>query len=60
MGPLARCARFLGSRSGQWFILYLCFCQLLAAGVGYGFYVSNLSWFNEHKSEEKITALHAR
>jgi PAS domain S-box-containing protein len=58
MGPLARCARFLGSRSGQWFILYLCFCQLLAAGVGYGFYVSNLSWFNEHKSEEKVTALH--
>jgi PAS domain S-box-containing protein len=57
MGPFARCARFLGSRSGQWFILYLCFCQLLAAGVGYGFYASNLSWFKEHKSEEKITAL---
>jgi signal transduction histidine kinase len=57
MGPLARCARFLGSRSGQGFILYLCFCQLLAAGVGYGFYASNLSWFKEHKSEEKITAL---
>jgi PAS domain S-box-containing protein len=57
MGPFARCARFLGSRSGQWFILYLCFCQLLAGGVGYGFYASNLSWFKEHKSEEKITAL---
>jgi len=57
MGPLARCARFLGSRSGQGFILYLCFCQLLAAGIGYGFYASNLSWFKEHKSEEKITAL---
>jgi PAS domain S-box-containing protein len=57
MGPLARCARFLGSRSGQGFILYLCLCQLLAAGVGYGFYASNLSWFKEHKSEEKITAL---
>jgi signal transduction histidine kinase len=57
MGPLARCARFLGARSGQGFILYLCFCQLLAAGVGYGFYASNLSWFKEHKSEEKITAL---
>jgi PAS domain S-box-containing protein len=57
MGPLARCARFLGSRSGQGFIIYLCFCQLLAAGIGYGFYVSNLSWFKEHKSEEKITAL---
>ena len=57
MGPFARCARFLGSRSGQWFILYLCLCQLLAAGVGYGFYASNLGWFKEHKSEEKITAL---
>jgi PAS domain S-box-containing protein len=57
MGPLARCAQFLGSRSGQGFILYLCFCQLLAAGVGYGFYASNLSWFKEHKSEEKVTAL---
>ena len=57
MGPMARCARFLGSRSGQWFILYLCFCQLLAAGIGYGFYASNLSWFKEHKSEEKVTAL---
>ena len=57
MGPLARCARFLGARSGQWFVLYLCFCQLLAAGVGYGFYASNVGWFKEHKSEEKITAL---
>ncbi|HWE74892.1 MAG TPA: ATP-binding protein [Stellaceae bacterium] len=57
MGPLARCARFLGSRSGQGFILYLCLCQLLAAGIGYGFYASNLSWFKEHKSEEKVTAL---
>jgi PAS domain S-box-containing protein len=57
MGPLARCARFLGSRSGQVFIIYLCFCQLLAAGIGFGFYASNLSWFKEHKSEEKITAL---
>jgi PAS domain S-box-containing protein len=57
MGPLARCAQFLGSRSGQGFIIFLCFCQLLAAGIGYGFYASNLSWFKEHKSEEKITAL---
>jgi PAS domain S-box-containing protein len=57
MGPLAHCARFLGSRSGQGFIIFLCFCQLLAAGIGYGFYASNLAWFKEHKSEEKITAL---
>ncbi|HEX4194471.1 MAG TPA: DUF3365 domain-containing protein, partial [Stellaceae bacterium] len=47
----------MGSRSGQGFVLYLCLCQLLAAGVGYGFYASNLSWFKEHKSEEKVTAL---
>ena len=57
MGPLARCARFLGSRSGQGFIIFLCFCQLLAAAIGFGFYASNLSWFKEHKSEEKITVL---
>ncbi|HEV8016738.1 MAG TPA: ATP-binding protein [Stellaceae bacterium] len=57
MGPLAPCVRFLGSRSGQGFIVFLCLCQLLAAGIGYGFYASNLSWFKEHKSEEKITAL---
>jgi signal transduction histidine kinase len=25
--------------------------------VGYGFYASSVSWFKEHKSEEKITAL---
>ncbi len=54
---MARGARFLGSRSGQLFIIFLCFCQLLAAGIGYGFYASNLSWFKAHKSEEKITAL---
>ncbi|HVA12814.1 MAG TPA: DUF3365 domain-containing protein, partial [Stellaceae bacterium] len=57
MGPQARSARFFGSRSGQGFIIFLCFCQLLAAGIGYGFYSSSLSWFKEHKSEEKITAL---
>jgi PAS domain S-box-containing protein len=57
MGPLAPCVRFLGSRSGQGFIIFLCLCQLLAAGIGYGFYASSLSWFKEHKSEEKVTAL---
>jgi len=57
MEPSARGARFLGSRSGQLFIIFLCFCQLLGAGIGYGFYASNLSWFKAHKSDEKITAL---
>ena len=57
MARVARWAHFLGSRSGQGFILFLCVSQLLAAGLGYGFYASSLSWFKEHKSEEKITAL---
>ena len=57
MGRIERFSRFLASRSGQGFILFLCLSQLLAAGIGFGFYQSNLSWFAEHKSEEKITAL---
>ncbi len=48
---------FLRSRSGQGLALYLCLCTLIAGGVGWGFYSSSLSWFEEHKSEEKITAL---
>jgi len=50
-------AHFFGSRAGQGFILFLCASQLLAAGAGYGLYTENLSWFQEHKSAEKITAL---
>ena len=57
MARVARWAHFFGSRSGQIFILFLCICQLLAAGLGYGFYATNLSSFKEHKSEEKTTAL---
>jgi signal transduction histidine kinase len=57
MSALARGAQFLGSRSGQGFIIFLCVSQLFAAVIGYGFYASNLSWFKEHKSEEKVTAL---
>ena len=57
MVQTARWANFFGSRSGQLFILFLCVCQLLAAGIGYGFYASSVAWFKEHKSQEKITAL---
>jgi len=54
---LTRWAHFIGSRSGQGFILFVCLSQLIAAGVGYGFYTQNLGWFKEHKSGEEITAL---
>jgi len=47
----------LRSRSGGVFLVYLAFCLVIAAGVGYGFYAASLSWFEAHKSEEKITAL---
>ncbi len=57
MKGVARWAHFLGSRAGQGFILFLCAAQLLAAGAGYGLYAENVSWFQEHKSAEKITAL---
>src|SRR5215467_782752 len=49
--------RFLGSRSGRGFLLYLAFCAAVSAAVGYGFRHSSLIWFKEHKSEEKIIAL---
>ncbi len=53
----ARCGHFLGSRSGHAFVLFLSLSLIVSASVGYGFYASNLSWFKQNKSEEKITAL---
>jgi signal transduction histidine kinase len=50
-------AHFLRSRSGQGFVLFLCICQLLAAGAGYGLYAENLAGFEQQKSAEDITAL---
>jgi PAS domain S-box-containing protein len=38
-------------------LFYLAFCAVVSAAVGYGFYHSSLTWFKEHKSEEKLTAL---
>src|ERR1700682_6456907 len=50
-------ARFLRSKSWRAFQAYLLLCLSLSVAVGYGFYFSNLNWFKQHKSEEKITAL---
>jgi diguanylate cyclase (GGDEF)-like protein/PAS domain S-box-containing protein len=49
--------RFMRSRSGRGFLLYLAFCAVVSTAVGYGFYRSSLTWFIEHKSAEKVTAL---
>ncbi|MGO4869908.1 MAG: diguanylate cyclase domain-containing protein [Roseiarcus sp.] len=49
--------RFLASKSGLGLLLHLAFCAALSAAIGCGFYYSSLSWFKEHKSEEKVTAL---
>ena len=49
--------RFLRSRSGRAFLLYLGLCAALSAMVGSAFYYVSLNWFVEHKSEEKVTAL---
>ena len=49
--------RFLRSRPGRGFLLYLGLCAILAVGIGCGSYSTNLHWFIEHKREEKATAL---
>jgi signal transduction histidine kinase len=50
-------ARFLRSKSCRAFEAYLLLCLALSAAVAYGFYQSNLNWFKQHKTEEKINAL---
>src|SRR5262245_3447738 len=57
MSYLATGKRFLRSKPGRGFTLYLAFCAVLSAAVGYGFYYSSLTWFKEHKAEEKVVAL---
>jgi len=57
MGVLAVGSRFLRSKSGRAFLLYIGLCAVLSAAVGAGFYTASLNWFVEHKSEEKVTAL---
>ncbi|HYM33618.1 MAG TPA: ATP-binding protein [Candidatus Cybelea sp.] len=52
-----RSAAFLRSKSGRIFLILAMLLALLSAGVGYGFYVSNLSWFLRNKGEEKVTAM---
>jgi len=49
--------RFLRSKSGRWFLLYLVFCGVVSAAVGCGIYQFSTRWFEEHKSEEKLVAL---
>src|ERR1700731_3641868 len=57
MKKLPRFWRFMESRSGRGFLLHLGLCAALSVAVGYGFYYFSLSWFKEHKSNEKIIAL---
>jgi signal transduction histidine kinase len=57
MGVLSDSRRFLRSKSGRILLLYLGFCAVLSGVIGAGFYYSNLRWFKEHKSQEKVTAL---
>jgi diguanylate cyclase (GGDEF)-like protein/PAS domain S-box-containing protein len=49
--------RFLRSKSGRGFAIYLAMCAAVSAGVGWGFHASSLAWFKKHKSDEKIIAL---
>jgi diguanylate cyclase (GGDEF)-like protein/PAS domain S-box-containing protein len=48
---------FFHSRSRLGLGVHLIFCALISLTTAFGFYSSSLSWFKEHKSEEKITAL---
>src|ERR1700720_412792 len=57
MKELPRFWRFIGSRSGRGFLLHLGLCAGMSVAVGYGFYFFSLTWFKEHKSNEKIIAL---
>src|ERR1700682_1457773 len=57
MSELPPVWRFMRSRSGRGFLLHLSLCAALSVAVGYGFYFFSLTWFKEHKSNEKIIAL---
>jgi diguanylate cyclase (GGDEF)-like protein/PAS domain S-box-containing protein len=57
MSVAAASRQFVRSKSGRGFLLYLAFCAMVSTIVGYGFYRSSVTWFIEHKSAEKITAL---
>ena len=57
MTELPRSWRFIRSRSGRGFLVHLGLCAALSVAIGYGFYYYSVSWFKEHKSNEKITAL---
>src|SRR5271169_233479 len=48
---------FIRSKTGSRFLKFVCFCAVLAAGIGYGVYSFSIAAFTANKSEEKITAL---
>src|SRR4051794_19509034 len=49
--------RFLSSRTGRGYVVYLGVCAALSCAVGLGFFYLSLGWFKAHKSEEKFIAL---
>ena len=57
MGLRSALNRFFRSKSGLGLTLYLALCAVLAAVVGWGFYYSSVSWFQQHKSQEEVTTL---
>jgi diguanylate cyclase (GGDEF)-like protein/PAS domain S-box-containing protein len=57
MAIVATSKRFFASRTGRGFLLYMASCAVVSAIMGYGFIHTSLTWFTEHKSEEKVTAL---
>jgi PAS domain S-box-containing protein len=48
---------FVGSKACSGLIRYLCFSAFLSIAIGFGIYQVSLRWFEQTKSEEKITAL---
>jgi PAS domain S-box-containing protein len=48
---------FFRSKAGTGFVRYLCLCAIISAMVGSGFSYLSAQWFEQTKSEEKITAL---
>jgi diguanylate cyclase (GGDEF)-like protein len=51
------CLRFLRSKSGVVFLIYVAFSAAISGTFAYGFYRSSLENFQARKAEEKITAL---
>jgi signal transduction histidine kinase len=54
--PLQSLVPFFRSSVGRRFFLFTLLCGLMAVGVGFGSYYSNLRWFRVNKGDEKVTA----